>query len=353
VSRALGGLALLLSLPACAEAGCSKPDRSAANSAASVATAAAQPPPAVTAQPVSAAPERFGVTALSHLPAGCSVAGRVEWRVLANHPLLSPMVRKALNPDPKEITTAEQKSFLAFLEQARLDPQRDIEQIALCYARAADPLVIIAGALPKDLVPLMETLAPKSERYQILQQQGALVLSRAGRNLVQADDRALLLGSDLASVLAARQLSSSYLDYGLPERGELAFVGEGDLLRGLFATLLPPPFGQLAGRTEQLRANFVLATQELTITAQLPSAEEAEVLKSGLGSLLQAQGLEAGSPSAGVPGATAPGAGLRAAALKQAVQKTAASAQWDVQDKLVRLRVTLPLMALGLALSAP
>jgi hypothetical protein len=283
---------------------------------------------------------RFGVAALAHLPKGCSVAGRVEWHALLNHPLLSALAEKAIHPDPGQIKTEEQRSFLAFLEQGKIDPRRDIEQIAFCFGSTQEPLVVVAGGLPKGLIGLMQTVAPKAERYKVEQKAGVAVLRRAGRSLLQADDRALLLGADLEQLLQARQLGSAYEQYHIPETGELALVAEGEMLNGTIGLLLPPPLGGLAQRARRAQVTFTLSTQQLRIAAELPSAEEAEVLKSSLSALVKAQ--------LGPGAAAAP---PKQALAREALRQAAESARWDVEDRVLNLRVTLPIAMLGMALA--
>jgi hypothetical protein len=280
------------------------------------------------------------VSALSHLPKGCSVAGRVEWHALLNHPLLAAFAEKALHPDPAQIKTEEQRSFLSFLERGKIDPRRDIEQIAFCFGSTQEPLVVVAGGLPKGLIGLMQAVAPKAERYKVEQKAGVEVLRRAGRSLLQADDRALLLGADLEQLLQARQLGSAYEQYRIPETGELALVAEGEMLNGTIGLLLPPPLGGLAQRASRVQIAFTLSTQQLHLAAEFPAAEEAEVLKSSLTALLKAQ-----------LGPSAPGSSARQAMTREALRQAAESARWEVEDKVLNLRVTLPIAMLGMALA--
>lgn len=340
-------MALALGLAGCAAKGCQGREATGQSSSAtasaspSASSAPSSPPPSASAS-TEAAPVRYGVSALSHLPKGCAAAARVEWRALANHPLLAALLSKALHPDPKDVTTNEQKSFFAFLERSNLDLQRDVEQLALCFDTTGEPLVIVAGSLPKDLIPLLQTLAPKSERYKALTKDGVVALTRPGRSLVQADDRSVVMGPKLDQVLQARSLGAAYGDYALPETGEIAVVAQGDLIKGVFAVLLPQPFGGLAQRSERVQASFSLATQELTLNALLPSAEEAEVLKTSLSALVKANAdLLQNSPP-----------GSKTAGLKDAIVGAVNTARWDVQDKTLSLRVKVPLGALAVLLAS-
>lgn len=342
-------LALALGLPCCAAKGCRDDDAPNTGATASATTAAmpsassvpSSPQPSASAS-AEAPPARYGVSAISHLPKDCAAAARVEWKVLANHPLLAALLRKALHPDPKDVTTNEQKSFFAFLERSNLDLQRDVEQLALCFDTTGEPLVIVAGSLPKDLIPLLQTLAPKSERYKALTKDGVVALTRTGRSLVQADDRSVVMGPKLEQVLQARSLGAAYGDYALAETGEIAIVAQGDLIKGVFSMLLPQPFGGLAQRTERVQASFSLATQELALNATLPSAEEAEVLKTSLSALAKAQAEQLKNAPQGP----------KALGLKEAVAAAVESARWEVQDKTLALRVKLPLAALAVLLAS-
>jgi hypothetical protein len=223
------------------------------------------------------------------LPADCALVARIEWRALSKHPLLGPKLGKWMSPSPGQQQTPEQRAFFDFLGAARVDPLTDIEQLAACMTGADHgPLWIVAGSLPAELVRLLDAHAPAAMRAElnIEQHAGASVLRRKQSYLVQAEDRALLLGGDLPVVLQARQLSAAHQSYRIPERAEVAAV----VLAPVAGRWLSAVAGSLPGLAEsvtRLELELDLQHSRVRVSSEHETAEQAERCKTQLSELVR------------------------------------------------------------------
>jgi hypothetical protein len=206
------------------------------------------------------------------------------------------------SPAPGRAQTPEQRAFFDFLSAARVDPVSDVEQLAACLTGTeGGPLWIVAGALPEELASLIDAHAPAAMRAELSFEEhtGVRVLRRKQSYLVQAEDRALLLGDDLPAVLQARQLSAAHKSYRIPERAELAAVVVAPTAGRWLAAVLNSPAG-LAEGVERLELELDLQHSRVRASSEHASAEHAEWVKSQLSQLAKANGAAGSGPLARV-----------------------------------------------------
>ncbi|HEX2735627.1 MAG TPA: hypothetical protein VHM70_28700 [Polyangiaceae bacterium] len=332
--------AVSLLITACSARGCSRSQ----DLAPAASTSAAAPSTSVPGQPsasaITAAQKSYGTSALTHLPNGCTAVGRIEWRVLVNHPFLAPLLRRLWQPESGASLSPEQHSFFSFLSEAKLDLQRDVEQVAFCVVENEGPTFVVSGALPPELTSLLRRFAPKSEHYRMEQHAGVNVLTKQDNSFLQAEDRAFIAGSKLERLLAASKAKTEYESYGLPSQGELAMVANGKSVGSLLMVLLPAPVGAVASHAERAVARFDLGSEALVLETTFGSAEEAELLKSWLSKMLEAMAQEAKPRSSFDK------------ALRDTALQVLAGARYEVQDKVLKLTARIPLTALAMALAA-
>ncbi len=289
VSRRFRCWALALLLPACNSKGCAKDDQS------TVSAAAETPAKEAKGGTEQAAAEgtRKESNALGHLPDDCLAVARVQWAKLAAHPALSPHLRAAYDPPPsaQASVSAEQKAFLAFLQQAQIDPTKDVTQLALCLGKnvaTVGPLVALGGNLPGDVLGLMKRHAPKGGSYEIKERDGIRHLELDGQHLAQAADNAVLLGRDFQAIAKAYPTTEHFKAYALPEEGELAIVARGEFFAGAVGEQVEgTPLKEVLPHMDRFEGTLNLQMGHLTLAAKMDSPELATKLEALLKQMTQ------------------------------------------------------------------
>ncbi len=325
--RAWMGWALATLLPACSSKGCTR-DQTTEQSAAEV--------PAPAASTTAPAASRKRSLAVQHLPADCEAVARLQWAALAAHPALAPHLRAAYDPpeSARASVSAEQRAFLHFLDQADIDPTKDVEQIAVCMRKttgAEGLLVILGGNLPAGVLKLMKLHAPKGTQYEIKERDGIEYLELEGQYLIQAEDNAVLLGRDFEALAAAYPSSGNHETYALPKDDQVGIVARGQVLTDAFAEpIAKTPFKETLPGLQRISAAFDFERGHLALLATMDGAERAKQLQKQLQQMMKELIQHAESAPATVRLVMAPNVAL------------ARQAKFELDGAQVRLALDLP-----------
>ncbi len=225
--------------------------------------------------------------AMSHLPADCKAVARIDMAKLLELPGAKEHVVPALEKTADQSET-QLGQVNAVLEEAGIEPTKDVKEIAMCAmelpapgAKLVDAKVIVAasGEIPKDkLVPtLMEKGKGRVEKVQVGDSE-AIHDTKRDVFLGQADDGTVIAARSRDAFEDAIEISEAKTDYALPEGEAVSLMLPTESIGRMLEASNDAGLQKLL--KDAKRATLVLdaAGATLTMRVQMPDEEKATEL---------------------------------------------------------------------------
>lgn len=239
---------------------------------------------------------RYEPTAHRHVPAGSSMAARIDFQEIA---LFGP-VRRQIWPlltegEGQNVPASAEKSLPERLEaETGLKLGRDIREVVLATVGKTDSgrwIAVLGGKVPSGVVKkLAHGLAAEEgvKGWEYSLAEDVLTWRTLGIAVGQAKDRSIIIASDAATLAAALPEQDGARAMGLPETGALTFAvapsAWNEWGSGMAATFVPGL--RTLGKLQGCNGRFALGSSpELEMQCRLPQGVDANQIRGSLVSL--------------------------------------------------------------------
>jgi len=250
-----------------------------------------------------------------HLPASCVIVARADLAKIQALPSFQAKVKPAIDELTSEATKLEDPDMAdlrSFLVDARLDPARDIEEVAVCVS---DPVggakfaVVVGGVFSSDGV--VDAAAKRRETSERVTVDGRPVIkTKTAKGITvffgQAEDGAIVFANDEPLLAGALKKSDAHQAvYKLPLEQEASAVVTSTFMTKQAERIRQNPFAKAFGVVTGASGALGLATpggQARLYTASPTDAADVERELSGLLALarLKSSFLGGGGPKPGL-----------------------------------------------------